>query len=134
MRRLPALLLFAAAQTCAYGQVPECFVGRWKSDEALTLADMRKHPEVTEKARALFENKFFGRLILIFGARRVGSYFEEQGLAELTFKPVDAVATGPKSMTLRGPNEGLVQWACEDGRIYAVVTRWEFREYFLPLP
>lgn len=56
---------------------PACFFGRWKSDETLTLADMRKHPEVTEKARALFESKFFGRLVLINGSRNSGTYFED---------------------------------------------------------
>jgi hypothetical protein len=139
MRSLVVLLAIASLPVLCSAQVPECFVGRWKSDEARTLADMRKHPEVSEKARALFENKkFFGRLVLIFGPRHVGSYFEgEQSPDHVSFERVDVVASGRNSLTLRSRASGeemLQKWACEDGRIYAVVTRWEFREYFSPLP
>ncbi|MFC3685645.1 hypothetical protein [Hydrogenophaga luteola] len=138
MEKLLALLAFMAASNCAFSQVPDCLIGRWKSDEALTLADMRKHPEVTEKAKALFENKFFGRLILIFGSRHVGSYFEdEQTPADLLFDEVRIVESGSNWATLRSRLLGveyLQHWGCENGRIYAVITKWEFREYFSPLP
>lgn len=68
-------LLSAHAVARAEGP-PNCFLGRWKSDEALTLEDMRKHPELSSKAKTLFENNFFGKLIAIFGPRSYGSYFE----------------------------------------------------------
>ncbi|NUN61970.1 MAG: hypothetical protein HUU13_12910 [Burkholderiaceae bacterium] len=138
MRKLLAVLALTVAPTCAFSQVPGCLVGRWKSDEALTLADMRKHPEVTERAKALFENRFFGRLILIFGSRHIGSYFEdEQGRADLSFDEVRVVESGSNWATLRSRLLGvehLQRWGCENGRIYAVITKWEFREYFSPLP
>lgn len=138
MRHRIALIALASIPVLCSAQVPECFVGRWKSDEILTLADMRKHPEVTEKARDLFENSFFGHLVLIFGPRHVGGYLEgEQTREDLSFNRVDIVASGPNWLTLRSRvlgEEMLQKWACEDDRIYAIVTKWEFREYFSPLP
>ena len=138
MKRLVALLAIVFSPIWARAVVPECFIGRWKSDEALTLADMRKHPEVTDKARALFEKDFFGRLVLIFGPRVVESYFEgADGKTDHYSERVDVVASGSNWVTLRSRASGgerLTQWGCEDGKIFALVTRWEFREYFSPLP
>jgi hypothetical protein len=118
--------------------IPDCFIGRWKSDEALTLQDMRKHPEVTEKAKALFENKFFGRLVLVNGPNYGGGYLEgEQTPADLSFEKYDVAERGTNWVTFRSRTLGIVQlqrWVCEEGRIYAMVSRWEFREYFSPLP
>lgn len=118
--------------------IPECFVGRWKSDEALTLEDMRKHPEVTEKARAIFENKFFGSLVLVQGPGYGGWYLEgEQTRADISFEKFDVMERGTNRVTLRSYTWGVErhqQWFCESGRIYTFVSKWEFREYFSPLP
>jgi hypothetical protein len=118
--------------------IPECFLGRWKSDEALTLEDMRKHPEVTEKARAFFENKFFGSLVLVYGPGYGGGYLEgEQTRADLFFEKFDVMERGTDWVTLRIRTLGVEQhqqWFCESGRIYVLVTRWKFREYFSALP
>ena len=101
----PSLLLLVAllfSQSSHAADVPNCFVGRWKSDEALTLEDMRKHPEVTEKARLLFEKGFFGRLVLVFGQRYVGGYLDgEQRPEELTFQRVDVLERGSDWLILR---------------------------------
>jgi len=118
--------------------IPECFVGRWKSDEALTLEDMRKHPEVTEKARAIFERNFFGSLVLVFGPSYGGGYLEgEQTRANLSFEKFDVMERETNRITVRTHTLGVEQhqqWFCESGRIYTLVSRWEFREYFSPLP
>lgn len=117
---------------------PTCFLGRWKSDETLTLEDMHKHPEVTEKARALFENNFFGRLVVINGLRNRGSYFEDISSPDaITFEPYLVIQRGTDWMTTRHTLLGIEsesKWFCEGTRIYALVTKWEFREYFSPLP
>ncbi len=138
MRSLVVFAALALGTPAAISGVPECMIGRWKSDEALTLADMRKHPEVTEKAKALFENKFFGRLILIFGSRYAGSYFEgEQDQRDRLLEKIEVVASGSNWVTLSNrylDTENIQQWVCEDGRIYAEVTKWKFREYFSPMP
>jgi hypothetical protein len=117
---------------------PACFLGRWKSDAALTLEDMRKHPEITEKARSLFENNFFGRLVVIYGSRSSASYFEDrEDRQSLTFEPYDIVERGPDWMLLNREFSGIKVQSklfCEGSRIYALVSKWEFREYFSPLP
>jgi hypothetical protein len=118
--------------------IPECFVGRWQSNEALTLEDMRKHPEVTEKARAIFEKMLFGSLVLVFGPGYGGWYLEgEQTRADISFEKFDVMERGTNWVTLRTHILGVEnhqQWFCESGRIYTLVSKWEFREYFSPLP
>lgn len=115
----PSLLLLAAlffSRSALAVDVPNCFVGRWKSDEALTLEDMRKHPEVTEKALLLFEKNFFGRLVLVFGPRYAGGYLEgEQSRKELSFQRVDVIDMGPDWAILRSKLLGVEQyqgWHC----------------------
>jgi len=118
--------------------IPECFLGRWKSDEALTLEDMRKHPEITEKARAIFRSNFFGSLVLVYGPGYGGWYLEgEQTRADISFEKFDVVERGANWVTLRSRTLGAEQhqqWFCESGRIYTFVSKWAFREYFSPLP
>lgn len=60
--------------------LPDCMLGRWRSDEGMTLADMRQHPEVTQRVRALFENQFFGQLVVVFSRRLSGvcEYFSPE--------------------------------------------------------
>jgi hypothetical protein len=117
---------------------PACFLGLWKSDATLTLEDMRKHPEITEKARSLFENNFFGHLVVIYGSRSSASYFEDrEDRQSLTFEPYDVVERGPDWMLLSREFSGTKvksKLFCEGSKIYALVSKWEFREYFSPLP
>jgi hypothetical protein len=133
---IAALILIPIRASSA--DIPECFVGRWKSNEALTLEDMRKHPEVTEKAKATFENKLFGHLVLVFGPGYGGGYLEgEQTRENLSFQRFDVMERGTNWVTLRIRTLGVEQHRqrfCDSGRIYVLVSRWEFREYFLPLP
>lgn len=135
---LTVLTTILACANASAESIPECFMGRWKSDEALTLQDMRKHPEVTEKAKILFENHFFGRLVLIIGPRYSGAYFDgERDSPTIPFELNDVVERGADWVTLRDRTLGIVQeqrWVCEEGRIYALVSKWQFKEYFSPLP
>lgn len=136
----PCLLALFAALTChtafAAPSLPNCFLGRWRSDEALTLADMRSHPEVTQKARALFEKQFFGKLVVVFGSRVSGHYLEpEQGPADMVFEPLDIVSATETSVVLRRRLLGVwldSEMHCEGGRLWVHVSRWQFREWFSP--
>ena len=133
-----ALLVLLGAASAFADEPPACFLGRWKSDEQLTLQDMRKHPEVSEKAKALFESHFFGRLVVIYGAKHYGAYFEgEQNSNPIRFEPYRVVEQGADWMVLRDESLGVESKSklfCEGGRIYALVSKWEFKEYFSPLP
>jgi len=136
VRGVAALSLVVLANKASSAELPDCFLGRWRSSEALTLADMRKHPEVTPKARALFEAHFFGRLVLVNTRTRSGSYFEpEQDRNSLSLEPIQVVSSTPTSVVIRTVLVGIAQdteWFCDDGVIYALVSRWKFREYFTP--
>jgi len=124
-----------AGKTSA-AELPDSFLGRWRSNEALTLADMRKHPEVTPKARALFEAGFFGRLVLVNTRTRSGGYFDsEKDRKSLALEPIQVVSSTPTSAVIRTDLVGIAQdteWFCEGATIYALVSRWKFREYFTP--
>jgi len=124
-----------AGKTSA-AELPDCFLGRWRSNEALTLADMRKHPEVTPKARALFEAGFFGRLVLVNTRTRSGGYFDsEKDRKSLALEPIQVASSTPTSAVIRTDLVGTAQdteWFCEGATIYALVSRWKFREYFTP--
>lgn len=133
-------LAILAASLCssvlAAPSLPSCFLGRWRSDEAMTLADMRRHEEVTPKARALFEEQFFGKLVLVFGSKLSGAYLEPyQERKDIVFVPVDVVSATDRSAVLRSSTLGIIQeneFHCEDGRLWVHVSRWKFREYFSP--
>lgn len=134
------VLVLLAALLCqsvsAAPSLPNCFLGRWRSNESLTLADMRQHPEITQKARELFEKQLFGRLVLVFGSKLSGAYLEpEQERQDIVFVPVDVVSSMEASAVLRSTTLGIVQeneFHCEGGKLWVNVSRWKFREYFSP--
>lgn len=136
-RTLLALLaVFSCGSAMAAPSVPACMLGRWRSDEGLTLADMRRHPEVTQKARALFENQFFGKLVIVFGRRLSGHYLEpHQGPTDIVFEPTSVISSTNSSAVLRSTALGIVledEFHCEGGKLWVHVSRWKFREYFSP--
>ena len=135
-RFMTALGLVVLAGQASADDLPDCFLGRWRSNEALTLADMRQHPEVTPKARALFEAGFFGRLVLVNTRTRSGGYFDsEPDRKALAMKPVQVLSSTPTSAVIRTDLIGVPQdteWFCEGQTIYALVSRWKFREVFTP--
>ncbi len=127
--------LFCASASAA-PSLPNCFLGRWRSDESLTLANMRLHPEVTPRARDLFEKQFFGKLVVVFGSRLSGAYLEpDQDRTDIVFVPVDVVSSTVSSAVLRSTTLGINQeneFHCEGGKLWVHVSRWNFREYFSP--
>ena len=131
-----AVALLALASNASAGELPDCFLGRWRSNESLTLADMRKHSEVTPKARALFEAGFFGRLVLVNTRTRSGGYFDsEPDRKSLSLEPIQVLSSTSTSAVVRTDLVGIAQdteWFCEGKTIYALVSRWKFREYFTP--
>jgi hypothetical protein len=126
-------LAFCAA--CAQSaEIPSCFWGIWKSNEGKTLADMGRHPDIPEKSRALLGKVFFGRLVVIMTPSRSGSYFEgSESPSTIEFKDYEVVESGGAYVALRHKMFDVAmvtKWYCEGDEIYALTTRWEFREYF----
>ncbi len=123
--------------SAAANLIPQCLLGRWKSDEARTLAEVRLNPEVTPQARAVFENGLLGKLVIIFGPRWSGGYLEgRQDRSTISFEPYDVVESSAAGVALRTQVQGVTltnRWFCEGNAIYTLTTRWGIREYFSPL-
>jgi len=84
----------------------------------------------------MFEAAFFGRLVIVNTRTRSGAYFDpEQDRNSLSLEPIQVVSSTPTSAVIRTDLMGIAQdteWFCEGGVIYALVSRWKFREYFTP--
>ena len=112
------------------------FVGKWRSDEPKTLESMRLHPEITDRVRKLFENKFFGRLVLVVTEKQSASYWaEEEGKAKLEFEPYEISEVGKDYLVVKYTNPMLdtkekKRWYFENGYMYTYTSKWKFREYF----
>ena len=88
------LLLFSPALLSA--EIPDAFLGKWKSDEALTLRDMNQY-DVPDKVRKILEDGMFGRLVVIFKNDVGASYFEDEEVPE--FEPYEIIEVGDNSVT-----------------------------------
>jgi hypothetical protein len=136
---VPILAIPIWAAVASAQPMPESFLGRWQSNEALTLADMRKHPEVSEKARAVFEAKFFGRLVQVIRERDFATYWVDEKPAQLAFQTYVSVTINARdsvTVVVRDEfNEFNKRTLYLEGQcFYALVTKWRFREYFCRVP
>jgi len=112
--------------------MPDAFIGKWKSDEALTLQDMNKY-NVTDKARKVLEQGMFGRLVVIFRKGEGASYFEDEETP--VFEPYEIVEVGDNSVTIKYYVDVLKDymertWYVEDNLLYTRTSKWNFKEYF----
>lgn len=129
---IAGLLLAAACDKAP--RVPDAFVGTWQSDEQLTLASMRQSDKVSAEMRAVFEDRFFGRLVVEFRATGRASYFA--GADEVPeFEPYDILDSGPNYVTFRetGDTPGLGNprtWYIDGDLIGVEIQEWGFVEFF----
>lgn len=134
-RSLIFVVILGSQGLALAASLPGCFLGRWRSNEELTLADMRQHPEVSPLAKELFERQFFGRLVIVFSKSFWGGYLDpDQGRDDVVFVPIDVVSATETTAVLRSTTLGVVQeneFHCDSGRLWVLVSRWKFREYFL---
>jgi len=96
---------------------------------------MRKHPEVTEKAKKLFTNHFFGRLVIIYKNGEAAWYLMGEKPTELEFINFQTVLSNDNSVSFKffdktlGENTGSTIY--RDGDCYYMFTsKWKFKEYF----
>jgi hypothetical protein len=135
-----AAVIFSAFLLMGSNDVPhQDLLGVWKSNEEMTLASMRATPGVTKKAKDIFENDFFGRLIIEY---KIDSYRaryedEEDNIDEFHhYYPYRVLDRGDNYYILetRIPlvKDNLRQKTIYmDGECYyQLVSRWNFREYF----
>lgn len=124
------IVLILSVVACARG-VDDRLIGTWQSDAEATLADMHKHPEVTEKSRKLFENDFFGHLIVTYTATDYLTDFKNIH-TKTTYKVLDST---PGYVDTEHYEElygkDVKERVYIDGpMIYVITSKYEFREYF----
>ena len=116
-------------------EIPVAFVGNWQSDEQLTLESMRASELIDRDARLVFEDAFFGRLIVEYRQYEGRSYFADSDQRP-DFEPHDIVSSGPNFVTFRVPDNEKLGLATErtwyvDGDLLIVqLEEWGFVEAF----
>ncbi len=115
--------------------LPAAFVGVWRSDEAKTLEDLRKHPEVSNAATRLAEGHFYEGLVYVVERDRLASLFIEDAGEPVQFQPYTVTEIGEDYLKIEqmNPNFGVMeeqQWFFEAGCIYTYSSKWHVREYF----
>ena len=130
------LLLLALPVAGKSAEVPDWLIGTWQSNEKLTLADMNRHPEVSQKARKFFENKFFGRDVQIFRKNDSTSYFVDDKPAHLKYEAYEKISVNGDTIKIVDFNNILGKMEhtiYREGQcFYVLVSKWEFKEYFCP--
>jgi hypothetical protein len=128
------LLLVLTAAAC--GKAPaehEQLLGVWQSDETMTLTSMRQAEGVPSEARALFENDFFGNLVVEYRENEARMVSDKDGL-DSGFQPYEVLGVASDRIRIRelgnamGDSEKTLYF--EGDCFYIVVSRFEFREYF----
>jgi len=134
-----AINLIIVVSLIGCSQIPhQDLLGYWKSDESKTLKSMRSTPGITEKSKELFENNFFGKLVVEYKEDTYRSKFEldEDNIKEFyKYYPYKVLEKGPNYYLLQG--QDLLFGGTDTRKIYmdgdcyyVLITKWKFREYF----
>ena len=113
-------------------------VGKWKSHEEKTLASMAKDGDITEQARELFENKFYGKLQIIYTKNEYRAYFpgETDDLEEFDqYYPYEVISKNDNYIEVKNFsalfNEYEISKLYIEGNCYYEFdSKLQFREYF----
>ena len=109
-------------------------LGKWKSNEKLTLASMNSVEGVTPKARESFENELFGHLMVEFREKKYRTINDKDNY-ESGFVPYEVLEVTDRYIRLREWSDLLKEYEGStlylDGECYYVMTsKFNFREYF----
>jgi hypothetical protein len=108
-------------------------LGTWKSNEQKTLKSMNSIAEVSEESRKLFENGFFGQLVVEYKENESRSLIEEDGF-DTGFQSYHVVEVNDSYIKIIESNDilGDIETTMyPDGDcFYVIVSKYEFREYF----
>jgi len=74
--------------------------GIWRSDEARTIADMKKHSQLTDKQIQALANGFFGKLVFEFTCSKARTYREEEGAQSAAWFPYRVLERGSDYVVL----------------------------------
>jgi len=139
---LRTLIIVAMFAFCASAQAKDYtkeILGKWQSDEAKTLEDISRHPEIPADALKTYKNHYYGRLRLIIQKDRSAAYFTDQDLNE-------PIKFGAHKFSEQGDNyldisffdeaskkEDVIRWYFDGKYMYTIVSKWKFREYYRKL-
>jgi len=118
-------------------ELPDWLIGTWKSNEKMTLSSMNSTAGITEDAKEIFNNGFFGKLITIYSGRNsLTYYFDEAASAKEYFDLLD-IDADDTTVTFRYFNEAFKDDLTttihrDESCFYILVSKWRFREYFCP--
>jgi len=140
MHRFLFVLLFLLGITGAHAE-ENMLIGLWKSDEIKTLNSMNETEGVTSEATKIFENDFFGQLIIEYREKDFRSRFikaedhhevlDEYIEYQIVEETNEYLLVESIDMLL---NEQNPKKLFKDGNCYYVlVSKWEFKEYFCRL-
>ena len=113
-------------------------LGYWKSNEQKTLESVRNTPGITDKAKKIFNNNFFGKLIIEYKIDTYRALYEndEENPKEFyQYQPYSLLEVTNEYYLAESYNDILeekeIQKLYKDGDCYYVFTsKWNFKEYF----
>ena len=135
MYRLVAISVLSVLLGCqAQYQSDEYLVGKWKSNEKLTLESMNRVEGVTLEARELFENDFFGNAVVEY-KEDVFRITDKKLDYVSDFEPYEILEATSTKIRLKSWNsvfEEYQEWDLflNGDCYYIIVSKFEFREYY----
>jgi hypothetical protein len=134
-RILITLVIAALISGCANRACELC--GRWRSNAELTLAEMEKTPDLSEKKRQFFRDGFYGRLVIETKAHELRTYFQDQSSTSAAWEPWQIVSRSGDTFTTKYFFEGepMVHVITLNGSCYKVLQpSLGFAEWFCKEP
>ena len=116
-------------------------LGFWKSNEALTIESMRETEGITDKIKAVFEDNFFGKLIVEYRDQDFRAMYEDpkDNIDEFEkYHPYKILDKTDEYYLVESYdlllNKNEIKKVYRAGKCYYVlISKWNFREYFCPI-
>lgn len=147
MNKLYFIIFLIFLNSCAKAPKSE-LLGVWKSNEELTLKSMNSIDGVTQKAKDIFEDNFFGHLIAEYKESGARAYFDNcEAECDKTndcgsvcddfkkFSPYKLLEETDSFFVIRNYDElqskEVEKTLYREGHCYYVLfSKWNIREYF----
>lgn len=109
-------------------------IGKWKSNEKLTLESMNSVEGITPKARELFENDLFGHLVIEYKENEYRAINEKDNY-DSGFIPYEVLEVTDRYIRIKEWCDILKEYEEStlylDGDCYYIITsKFNFKEYF----
>ena len=134
MRAIIASFFYVMLSGCGGSETKHHYLfGVWKSNEEMTLDSMNQVDGVTEKARELLEDDFFGNLVVEYREKETRAINEKDDF-DTGFLPYEVLEVSEDRIRIKESSEILGETETtiypEGDCYYVIVSKFEFREYF----